>query len=203
MKNPDHRVVFITAALFSVPIAAFYPFTPPHLRELGMLHSSAWMALGQVTEIIALFGLAHLLGHWRLKWVFGTGIAFGVIRFACCAVGTKPWLLTGIILHGFSFALFFITCQIYLDERVPSDWRARAQALLALITGGVGNLTGYLSVGWWHRACTELNVTRWPLFWGVLSAASAVVLVYFLTAYHGRGVPPKKVSPAGTLPPEA
>ena len=35
-KNPDHRVVFITAALFNIPLAAFYPFAPPHLKELGL-----------------------------------------------------------------------------------------------------------------------------------------------------------------------
>jgi len=29
LKNHDHRVVFITAALFNIPLAAFYPYTPP------------------------------------------------------------------------------------------------------------------------------------------------------------------------------
>jgi uncharacterized membrane protein len=29
---------------------------------------------------------------------------------------------------------------------------------------------------------------QWSLFWGVLAAAVAAVLVYFLTAYHGQGV---------------
>jgi hypothetical protein len=33
LKNRDHRAVFITAALFSVPLAAFYPFTPLHLQH--------------------------------------------------------------------------------------------------------------------------------------------------------------------------
>src|SRR6185295_16213173 len=54
LKNPDHRVVFFTVALFAIPLAAFYPYTPPHLRELGLQHTSAWMTLGQVTEIIAM-----------------------------------------------------------------------------------------------------------------------------------------------------
>ena len=52
LKNRDHRVVFVTAALIAIPLAAFYPFTPPHLRELGLEHTSAWMTLGQVTEIL-------------------------------------------------------------------------------------------------------------------------------------------------------
>src|SRR6266576_3826076 len=28
LKQHDHRVVFLTAGLFSIPLAAFYPFTP-------------------------------------------------------------------------------------------------------------------------------------------------------------------------------
>ena len=58
LKNPDHRVVFITVALFAIPLAGFYPYAPPHLRELGLQHTSAWMSLGQVTEIIAMFSLS-------------------------------------------------------------------------------------------------------------------------------------------------
>ena len=57
LKNPDHRVVYLTSALFSIPLAGFYPWAPPHLRALGLLHTSAWMSLGQVTEVIAMFSL--------------------------------------------------------------------------------------------------------------------------------------------------
>ena len=60
LKNPDHRVVFITIALFNIPISAFYPYAPPHMRDLGLQRTSAWMTLGQVTEMISMFGLGAL-----------------------------------------------------------------------------------------------------------------------------------------------
>jgi nucleoside transporter len=198
LKNHDHRVVFLTVALMAIPIAAFYPYTPPQLRELGLRRTTAWMSLGQITEILAMFGLSALLLRWRLKWILTCGISFGVLRFALCALDGKGWLLTGVILHGFSFTLVFITAQIYLDERVDPAWRARAQALMSLMGSGVGNLLGYLGTGWWFLACTTPPGTHWPLFWIGLSAASAAVLVYFLIAYHGIGAglaPGKK--PAG------
>ena len=196
LKNHDHRVVFTTAALFSIPLAAFYPYTPPHLRELGFKHTSAWMTLGQVTEIIAMFALARLLTSWRLKWIFITGLSFGVLRYALCALDEKGWILFGVTLHGCSFTLMFITAQIYVDERMDRAWRARAQALLTLMMSGVGNLIGYLGTGWWFRACEQSNGVRWPLFWGGLAAAVAVVLIYFLIAYHGRG---KRISTADSF----
>ena len=187
LKNPDHRVVFITSALFCIPLAGFYPYAPPHLRQLGLLHTSAWMSLGQVTEVIAMFCLGALLLKWRLKWIFACGMTFGVLRFALSALNGKAWVLAGVLLHGCSFTLVSITAQIYLEQRVDAAWRARAQALLTLMNSGFGNLLGYLGTGWWFAACTHPSGTQWPLFWGGLAATVGLVLAYFLTAYHGAG----------------
>jgi MFS family permease len=186
LKNHDHRVVFITVALFSIPLAAFYPFTPLHLQELGFKHVSAWMTLAQTTELVAMFALAGLFLRWRLKWIFAAGLGFGLLRFALCALNGKAWLLAGTTMHGLSFTLYFITAQIYIDERVGSEWRARAQALMTLMTNGVGNLIGYLGTGWWFAACARPAGTQWSLFWGVLAAVVGMVLIYFLAAYHGQ-----------------
>ena len=186
LKNPDHRVVFMTVALLAIPLAAFYPFSPPHMRELGLQHTSAWMSLGQVTEVFGMFTLGAMLTRWRLKWVFVAGLGFSVLRFILCAFNTKAWLLAGVFLHGASFVLVFITAQIYLDQRVESAWRARAQALMTLVNSGVGNLLGYLGTGAWFAACTGATGTRWTLFWNGLAVAVAGVLVYFLAVYQGR-----------------
>ncbi len=187
LKDRDHRVVFITAALFNIPLAAFYPYTPPHLKALGLDHITAWMSLGQVTEILVMFALAGLLTNWRLKWIFATGLAFGVLRFACCALDTRVAVLVGITLHGISFTLVFITAQIYLDERVEQSWRARAQALMSLVTGGFGNLFGYLGTGAWFAANSGSEGTRWPQFWLGITLVTSFVLLFFLIAYRGRG----------------
>ena len=197
LKDPDHRVVFLTVALFAIPLSAFYPYTPPHLRELGLHRTSAWMSLGQVTEIIAMISLGGLLLRWRLKWIFACGLGFGVLRFALCALGGKSWLLTGVTLHGCSFTLVFITAQIYLDERVDPAWRARGQALMSLMGSGVGQFIGYLGAGWWFQACGSPAGMRWPPFWMGVSAGCGAVLLYFLIAYHGIGsglAPARKVA---------
>jgi nucleoside transporter len=186
LKNPDHRVIFLTVALQAVTIAAFYPYSPPRMQELGLQHTAAWMTLGQVSEIICMFTLGTLLTKWRLKWVVTMGLCFTVLRFALCAFKSKFLLLAGVFLHGASFVPVYITGQIYLDQRVEASWRARAQALMALMYSGIGNLLGYLGAGAWFAACTDANVTRWPLFWNGLAVASAAVLVYFLAVYRGR-----------------
>jgi nucleoside transporter len=187
MKHHDHRVVFITAALFSIPLAAFYPFAPTHLHQLGFQRTTAWMSLGQITEIIAMFSLAGLLTNWRLKWILGGGLVAGVLRYGLCTLNGKLPVLAGVTLHGFSFTLFFITAQIYLNERIDPAWRARAQALMFMMNAGVGNLLGYLGTGFWLSACTRETQTNWSLFWGGLCLTVLLVFCYFMVAYHGQG----------------
>ena len=185
LKDRDLRVVFIISTLFNMPICAFYPYAPTHLHDLGFIHTSAWMSLAQVSEIVAMFSLAWLLSNWPLKWIFAGGLAFGVLRFAFSALNTKGSLLLGIALHGASFVLVFVTAQILLNQRVDPAWRTRAQALLMLMNGGVGNLVGYLGTGWWFDACTRGVHTHWTVFWGTLSAFVGCVMIYFLVAYRG------------------
>ena len=186
LRNRDHRVVFITAALISIPIAAFFPYTPPHLQSLGFQHTSAWMSLGQVTEIFAQFGLAWLLTNLRLKWIFFFGLLFALLRYLCFVVGTPGWLLAGISLHGLAFTLFYVTAPVYLNERVDHAWRARAQALMTLMTTGLGNLIGYLASGAWFDACRTADAVQWRRFWGGLAAVVALVTMYFVCTYRGQ-----------------
>lgn len=186
LKNPDHRVVFVMAALVAIPLAAFYPYSPPQMEELGLRHTSAWMTLGQVTEMICMFSLGPMLVRFRLKWVFLTGLGFTVLRFVLCSLNTRFWLLAGVFLHGASFAPVFITAQIYVDQRVDASCRARALALMTLANSGFGNLFGYLGVGAWFAFCTGPGGTRWALFWNGVAAVSAAIMVYFLAVYRGR-----------------
>lgn len=191
LRHRDHRVVFITAALFSVPLAAFYPYTARHLKDLGVENVSAVISLAQTTEVLTMLVLSGMLTRFRLKWVFLSGIAICVLRYGLNALDTRAWLMTGTTLHGFAFTLYFITTQIYLEERIDRKWRVRAQALLALLMGGFGNLFGYLGGGWWHAFCQRGGRTDWPLFWWGETALTAAVCLFFLLTYRGRhGAPP-------------
>jgi MFS family permease len=202
LKDRDTRVIFITTTLFNIPLSAFYPYAPSHLHDLGFLHTSAWMSLAQVTEVIAMFSLGWLLLKWRLKWVVAAGLVFGVLRFVLSGLDTKPSLVLGVTLHGASYVLVFVTAQIYLNQHIDTGWRTRAQALLTLLNSGIGNLIGYLGSGWWFAACTAGVDTSWPMFWGSLAAMVAAVLGYFLWAFRDRteGIAPVKNWAGGDAP---
>jgi nucleoside transporter len=203
LRKTDHRVVFLTATLFTIPLAAFYPNTPPHLQELGFEHASAWMSLAQPMEVVAMFTLGAMLTRWRLKWILGMGLGFGVLRYVFCALNERGWLLAGVVLHGVTYTLFFTTAQIYVNERVDPAWRARAQALLTLLLAGAGNLIGYLACGWWFTLNTSQAGTDWPRYWGVLAGAVGAVMIYFLAAYRGKGAAAERFTPPSPTRPNA
>ena len=190
LKNHDHRVVFTTAALVAIPFAAFYPYTPPMLKELGLSSISAWMSLGQVTEVVALIGISAILQRWPMKWVVLTGIALGVGRYVLYATGSTVPVLLGLSLHGVAFTFTYISAQIYLAEQIEAAWRTRAQALLIFMTAGVGNLAGYLFTGAWLGACSTVDSSgtnvSWPMYWIGLAAVVFGVFLYFGLSYKGK-----------------
>ncbi len=195
LRNPDYRVVFLAAGLLAAPLAAFYPFAPSHLHDLGMVRTSAWMGLAQATEVVAMFGLAALLANWRLKTVLACGIGFAVLRYLLLSLDSIPTVLVGISLHGFAFTLFFIAAPITLNERIDPAWRTRAMALLSLMTQGFGNLIGYLGSGLWLAYCTQAGGrVQWPVFWSGLALLVVAVMAYFLAFFPAERRAPNPAS---------
>jgi len=117
--------------------------------------------------------------RWRLKWIFAAGLAVGVLAASpLCALNGKAWLLAAPACTVCPSPCFYYRPNLH-RRTVGPQWRARAQALMTLMCNGVGNFTGYLVTGWWFALCARPAGTQWSLFWGVLAAAVAAVLVYF------------------------
>jgi MFS family permease len=184
LRDDNHRVVFLTSALIAIPFAAFYPYTPPLLAAMDLTSISAWMSLGQVSEVFVLIGISAILYRWQMKFVVLAGIAFGILRYVLYATGVTWAVLLGLSLHGVAFTFTYISAQIYLAERVDPYWRTRAQALLSFMTGGVGNLAGYLLTGWWMRLCGGGSNPDWAFFWLGLSFLVFSVGIYFGFSYR-------------------
>jgi MFS family permease len=184
LRDPRHRAVFLGAGLLSIPLAAFYPYTPMHLQDLGVHGGSAVMSIGQVSEALSMYAVARLLTDVRLATLLNSAIAVAVLRYVLFATGSVWGVITGVFLHGICFTLFFIPAQIYIEQRIPREMRFRAQALMTLLISGFGNLLGYLGCGALRNWCQGDGQTRWGLYWGVLAGVVAAVWAYFWRAYR-------------------
>jgi hypothetical protein len=187
LKHPDHRLIFITSALFTALMSTLYVYTVQHLEANGDAQPSTTMSLAQLCEGLATFGLAAALTRFRIKWLLAAGLFFGFLRYGLLALDVRPALVASVALHGPLFVVFYLTCQIYLEQRIDPRIRSQGQALLSLMNSGIGNLLGYLSIKWWFEYCRHADKTvDWPKFWSVLAAGVAILMVLFLVFYKGR-----------------
>ena len=60
-RERDHAVFFLTTALLSIPLAAFYMWVPVHLEGAGDARVAATMAMGQISEIVAMLLMVALM----------------------------------------------------------------------------------------------------------------------------------------------
>jgi hypothetical protein len=112
------------------------------------------------------------------------GMAAWTARYALFAFGDNGslvWMLYGgILLHGVCYDFFFVTGQIYVDQKAPGDLRAAAQGFIAFVTLGVGMLIGSWVSG---RVVDAFRIGAdahaWNQVWLVPAAGAAAVLVLF------------------------
>ena len=186
LRHPDHRLIFVTAALMSALMSSFYLYTVRHLEAAGDSAPSATMSLAQLFEGVATFGLAALLLRYRIKWLLTAGLALAVVRFALLSLDVRPALVASVCLHGPLFVIFYLTCQVYLEQRVDPRIRTQSQALLSLMNNGVGNALGYVCLHWWMQQCSRGGSVDWPRFWSVPGVAAAALTVLFVAGYKGQ-----------------
>jgi MFS family permease len=70
------------------------------------------------------------------------------LLFAYGDVDSGLWMLyLSIILHGICYDFFFVTGQIYTDQKAGEGVRSSAQGLITLATYGVGMYIGFYMAG--------------------------------------------------------
>lgn len=186
LKHPDHRLIFLTSALFTALMSTLYLYTVRHLEAAGDTSPSFTMGLAQLCEGLATFGLAVVLLRFRIKWCLTAGLVLGICRYVLLSMDVMPALVASVCLHGPLFVVFYLTCQIYLEQRVDARIRSQSQALLSLMNSGLGNALGYVTILFWFRSCERGDAVDWRLFWGALAAAVAVLTVFFVVCYRGQ-----------------
>jgi MFS family permease len=200
LKERDHLVFFVVTALLSMPLAAFYMWTPRHLVDLGDLRPTWTMALGQVSEIFAMFLMVSLMTRFRVKSLLTLALALSAVRYALFAwsglTGGMVGMWIGIALHGLCYTFYFITAQMFLDRRVPTHMRSQAQGLLSLVSGGIGTLFGTIFVRWLYDAVVVADRGGWAIYWTVLGLMISGITVTFVLSYRGK-VPS---DPSGEVP---
>ena len=150
LRNKQLLLFLVLVALLQSGAAAVFSFVPVYLDEIGASRGMVGLAIGlQGLGELPLYLLAatiiRRIGPHRTIVLAIT--VFGV-RSLAYSIITVPALAAAVeLLHGLSFSLFLVSSVQYVDQLVPSEWRATGQSLLSTAYFGLGGIIGNLWSG--------------------------------------------------------
>ena len=146
MKERSFAIFVLGSFLVCIPLQFYYAFTNPFLNEIGVTNAAGEAdARADVGNRLHADDAAVLRPAGREEHAAGRhgGLGGRYVLFAYGNSGPLVWMLyIGILLHGICYDFFFVTGQIYVDQKAPLQIRAAAQGFIAFVTLGAGMFIG-------------------------------------------------------------
>jgi len=135
-------VLFLLCTMVGYGTAAAYnTFFPLYLKDLGAGTRAVGIASGIATasELPAMWLAGRLMARIGVRSVLLLGLAASVVRWLAYAL-IADWRLAlpFQLLHGATFALFYVAGVTFVDMRVPAHLRATGQTLFNGAAFGLG-----------------------------------------------------------------
>ncbi|NTS41782.1 nucleoside permease [Flavisolibacter sp. BT320] len=192
-KDRSFVVFFIASVLICIPLSFYYSFTNLFLTEAGMENATSNMTFGQFSEAFFILLIPFFFRRLGVKWMIAIGMLAWVLRFLFFGYGDADaglWMLfAGIILHGVCFDFFFVTGQIYTDNKAGLSIQSQAQGMITMATYGIGMWIGTLLSGYVKEMYTVNNLVDWKAVWMVPAAIAVVVLFLFVLFFKDNRKP--------------
>jgi nucleoside transporter len=185
LKDKNFAVFFVASLLICIPLAFYYQNAEPFLKDsLKVKNAAGQMSIGQMSEMLFLFAMPWFFSRLGVKKMLLVGMAAWAVRyflFGYGDTGSGMWMLyLGIILHGVCYDFFFVTGQIYTDERAGERIRSSAQGMITLATYGIGMLIGFWIAGLVaEKYSLPGGGHDWKSIWMVPAIIAFAILVLF------------------------
>ncbi len=139
--------VFIGASLVVAGLMQFYFLgSARFLMDTGVSAKNVpgIMGIAQAAQAIATwFLLSLMLKEIGPKWTITVGAAWWALLYLVYVLKSPTWALVGSqTFHGLAYVFFMIGGQIYVGQVATKDIASSAQALIFLVTNGVGLFLG-------------------------------------------------------------
>jgi nucleoside transporter len=186
LGDKNYLVFFIASILICIPLAFYYGQANQFLNETGVESAAAKMTFGQMSETLFLILMPLFFVRFGIKQMLLIGMVAWIVRYLLFAYGNiddNLWMLyVGIILHGICYDFFFVTGQIYTDQKAGEQVRSSAQGLITLATYGVGMYIGFYVAGMIvDQNSLEGGLHNWNKIWIFPCLfATGIALMFFV-----------------------
>jgi nucleoside transporter len=188
LRERSFAIFVLGSFLICIPLQFYYTFANPFLNELGVSNAAGKMTMGQMSEVFFMLVMPIFFRRLGVKNMLLVGMAAWTTRYLLFAYGNNGalvWMLyAGILLHGVCYDFFFVTGQIYVDQKAPGDLRAAAQGFIAFVTLGVGMFIGSWISGRVVDAYAVGSMHDWNRIWIVPASGAAGVLLLFAALFR-------------------
>ena len=188
-KDRSFTIFFISSVLVCIPLAFYYAHANLSLTESNMTNVENKMSLGQASEVLFMLMIPFALQKFGIKKMLIVGLIAWIVRFICFGYGdgiSSEWILyLAIILHGVCYDFFFVTGQIYTDNKAGEKIKNSAQGLITLATYGIGmgigsKLSGIVLDKYTLIDAAGVVTHNWNGVWMIPAGIAAVVLILFV-----------------------
>jgi nucleoside transporter len=184
LKDKNFAIFFLSSLLICIPLAFYYQNAEAYLKEAFNTNNAAGkMSLGQVSETLFMVLMPLFFSRFGVKKMLLFGMLAWVLRYVLFGFGDGAggaWMLYGgVLLHGICYDFFFVTGQIYTDEKAGEANRSAAQGMITLATYGVGMLIGYWVAGQIGEAYKTAEGFAWKNIWLIPAGIAAAVMLLF------------------------
>ena len=190
LRSKPFAVFAASSLLICIPLSAYYAYAPVFVSEAGLENPAFKMSFGQMSEVLFMVAMPFFFARLGVKWMLVVGMGAWVVRYGLFAMaapsGAFSLIVIGILLHGICYDFFFVTGQIYVDQKSSEDIRGQAQGFLVFITYGVGMLVGAQISGWVFNAIVpDLSILEaWKTFWWIPAAFAGAVMLFFAASFR-------------------
>lgn len=198
LKDRNFLIFTIIAFVVATELQFYYVLTAPFLTsaKIGVSSTSISlvMTIAQIAEIFVMaLLLPKILPKYGIKKTMTLGVLAWPVRYIIFVIGTPAWLVVASLsLHGFCYVFFFTAAYIYVDTVAPTDIRASAQSLIAVVILGFGNFLGANFSGWIKDLFTKDDITNWRNVFLVPTVLTLLCAVAFVALFKE-----KKAAAAG------